>query len=207
MGWYDLFSRFHDSALEKLYVDTRIAACEALDLAPGNTVLDIPCGTGQSLAGLVEGVGPTGTVLGLDASNGMLGKARARIEANGWSQVFVGQCDVHDVTDERLAELRGEPVKLDRLHIFLGLSAFPQWEQAFAVLWDRLRPGGRCVIVDCHAEKPTFQGRMVNLVARATIQRRVWEPLEQVAEGYEFRELPSLPEHGGTLVLATGVKP
>jgi hypothetical protein len=107
-----------------------------------------------------------------------------------------------------LERVRGKAVELDRLQVFLGLSAFPQWEQAFARLWGLLRVGGRCVIVDVHAERPGLQGRMVNLVARAEIQRKVWEPLQAVAaEGsYERRDLPSRWQHGGQLVLATGVK-
>ena len=48
---------------------------------------------------------------------------------------------------------------------------------------------------------------MVNLVARAEIQRRFWEPLEAVAEGFERRELPGRPEFGGQLFLAAGRRP
>ncbi|MCX4241136.1 class I SAM-dependent methyltransferase [Paraliomyxa miuraensis] len=207
MGWYDFFSRFYDRSLEALYVDARRRACEALELRPGQTVLDLPCGTGQSLDGLAAGVGTEGTVIGLDFSEGMLQRAKARVERNGWTQVHLGQADVHAVDAARLGQVRGEPVVLDRLHVFLGLTAFPRWEAAFERLWGLLRPGGRAVVVDCHAERPTFQGRMVNLVARAEIQRKVWLPLERLAEGYERRELPSRREHGGQLVLAVGVKP
>lgn len=207
MGWYDLFSRFYDASLEALYVDARRAACEALDLAPGQTVLDLPCGTGQSFEGLVSGVGTEGAVLGLDLSAGMLRKAEDRVQRHGWTQVFVAQADVHAVDAALLERMRGRPVVLDRLHVFLGLSAFPRWEQAFERLWGLLRPAGRCVVVDCHAERPTFQGRMVNLVARAEIQRKTWQPLEALAEAYERRELPSQRQHGGQLVLATGLKP
>lgn len=207
MGWYDLFSRFYDSSLEALYVDARRSACEALDLQPGQTVLDVPCGTGQSFDGLVAAVGSAGTVLGVDLSKGMLRKARARVDRHGWTNVFLGEADVHAVDTAWLEQLRGEPVMLDRLHVFLGLSAFPRWEEAFDRLWSLLRPGGRCVVVDCYAERPNLRGRMVNLVARAEIQRKTWQPLERLAQAYELRELPSLREHGGQLVLATGVKP
>lgn len=207
MGWYDLFSRFYDSSLEALYVDARRSACEALDLQPGQTVLDVPCGTGQSFDGLVAAVGSAGTVLGVDLSKGMLRKARARVDRHGWTNVFLGEADVHAVDAAWLEQLRGEPVMLDRLHVFLGLSAFPRWEEAFDRLWSLLRPGGRCVVVDCYAERPNLRGRMVNLVARAEIQRKTWQPLERLAQAYELRELPSLREHGGQLVLATGVKP
>ncbi len=207
MGWYDIFSRFYDSSLEALYVDARRSACEALDLQLGQTVLDLPCGTGQSFEGLVSGVGTEGAVLGMDLSDGMLRRARARVERHGWTNVFLGKADVHAVDPALLQQVRGEPVVLDRLHVFLGLSAFPRWEAAFERLWDLLRPGGRCVVVDCHAERPSLRGRMVNLVARAEIQRKTWEPLEQRAQAYERRELPSRREHGGKLVLATGIEP
>jgi hypothetical protein len=40
MGWYDFFSRFYDSNLERLYIDQRAAAADALRLAPGQLVLD-----------------------------------------------------------------------------------------------------------------------------------------------------------------------
>ncbi|MCA9649764.1 MAG: class I SAM-dependent methyltransferase [Myxococcales bacterium] len=206
MGWYDFFARFYDSSVEKLYVGAREAACEALELRPGQTVLDLPCGTGQAFEGLVAGVGDEGAVLGLDLSAGMLHKAHARVEAHGWSQVFLGQADVHAVDAAMLAELRGAPVVIDSLHVFLGLSAFPRWEEAFEHLWGLLRPGGRAVVLDSHAAHPSFQGRMVNLVAQAQIQRETWVPLQRLAEGFERRELPSLPQHGGTLVLASGRK-
>ncbi len=207
MSWYDVFSRFYDASLTQLYADARREACEALELAAGQTVLDLPCGTGPSFEGLAAGVGPEGSVLGVDISEGMLRRARARVEQHRWTHVHLGQASVLDIDAATLEQLRGEPVVLDRLHIFLGMSAFPQWEQAFTRLWGLLRPGGRCVIVDCHAARPNLQGRMVNLIARAEIQRETWRPLEAVAEQYDRRELPSRRQHGGQLVLATGVKP
>lgn len=207
MSWYDFFARFYDASVEGLYVDARAAACAALRLEPGQTVLDLPCGTGQSFDGLVAGVGEHGTVIGVDLSAGMLAKASARVKERGWSRVFLGQSDVHAVDAARLEEICGAPVTVDRLHVFLGMSAFPRWEQAFERLWGLLRPGGRCVILDCYAEHPSFQGRAVEVIAQAQIKRRTWTPLEQVAKDYERTELPSLPKHGGTLVLASGTKP
>jgi hypothetical protein len=43
-------------------------------------------------------------------------------------------------------------------------------------------------------------------VARADLRRRFWEPLERRAAGFERYALPSLPEHGGEIILATGTK-
>jgi len=47
---------------------------------------------------------------------------------------------------------------------------------------------------------------MVNLIARADIRRRSWEPLERRASAFERHELPSSKKHGGTLFLASGTK-
>jgi ubiquinone/menaquinone biosynthesis C-methylase UbiE len=200
-GWYDLFASFYDSSTEKLYVEQRVLARQALDLQPGQSVLDLPCGTGQSLGNLATG---EGTYVGVDFSAGML--ARCARKAGDKPGIVLLQGDARTVSGADL-EAAGGPPEVDRLHVFLGMTAFPDWQAAFTNLWGLLAPGGRCVLVDVHADPLTFQGRMVNLVARADITRRFWEPLEAVAEQYERRELPSLPEHGGTMYLATGIKP
>jgi ubiquinone/menaquinone biosynthesis C-methylase UbiE len=201
MAWYDFFSAFYDASLEKPYREQRVLATAALDLKPGSVVLDLPCGTGQSFPGLCAGVGPTGRVLGVDLSAGMLRQAQARVERTGLAGVTLTRGDAGTLD---LAALGG--AQPDRLHIFLGMSVFPEAEAVFTQLWSLLGPGGRCVIVDCPAETLSFQGRMVNLLAGADIRRRSWAPLESVGAHFERRDLPSLPLPGGQLFLATAVK-
>ena len=60
-------------------------------LAPpsGATVLDIGCGTGLSFEPLLERIGPTGRIVGVDPSPDMLARARGRIACHGWSNVAV----------------------------------------------------------------------------------------------------------------------
>lgn len=203
MAWYDWFAGFYDRSLEKLYRDARVAAVEALALPPGSAlrVLDLPCGTGQSFDGLAAAVGQGGRIIGADLSAGMLARAGKRCTRLGLANVETVRADVHALTIEAI----GGPV--DRLHVFLGMSTFPEPEAAFERLWGLVKPGGRAVIVDVFSDKLTLQGRMVNLVARADIRRRTWEPLEQRALGFSRRDLPSLKQHGGTLFLAVGDKP
>ena len=142
-----------------------------------------------------------GRVIGADLSRGMLGRASKRCTKLGLANVETVRADVHALTTEAI----GGPV--DRLHVFLGMSTFPELDVAFERLWGLLAPGGRAVIVDVFTNKLTFQGRMVNLVARADIRRRSWEQLEQRSTGFVRRDLPSLAQHGGTLFLAVGDKP
>jgi len=206
MGWYDVFAKFYDSSLEPLYLDARRSAAAALRAGGATTVLDVPCGTGQSLDVLAPPPGSAGRVLGVDVSEGMLGRAGARVASKALSNVTLAHASVHTVDATFLTARLGRP-DVDRIHIFLGLTAFPDWERAFETLWSVLAPGGRLVIVDVHDPRPGFQGHMVNLVARADIRRRVWEPLERVASRFERVPLPSLPQHGGQLFLASGDKP
>lgn len=58
-----------------------------LQLAPGDVVLDVACGTGLSLPLLVAGVGSAGRVTGVELSPAMAARARARIAAAGWDHV------------------------------------------------------------------------------------------------------------------------
>lgn len=209
MGWYNLFSKFYDRSLEPYYRTQRAIAAEALALEPGHVVLDLPCGTGQSFDEIAPVLDPTrgGALLGADLSSGMLARAAKRVADHEWTHVHLIERDVHSVDASTIADALGRTAPLDRLHVFLGLTAFPEWERAFEGLWQLLAPGGRCVIVDVHAAQPDFQGRMVNLVARADIRRETWTVLERLATNYERRELPSQKEHGGQLFLASGDKP
>ena len=206
MGWYDFFSGFYDRSLEALYADARVAAAQALRLQPGHRVLDLPCGTGQSFDVLAPAVGDDGCVLGADLSEGMLRKANGRIEARGWTNVHTMPLDVYAATRRSMAEVMGDDGP-DRVLVFLGLTALDRYEDAFANLWSLLADGGRMVIVDVHAERLGMQGRMVNLVARADIRRRVWAPMQAVAQGFVREALPENRQYGGTLYVASGDKP
>jgi arsenite methyltransferase len=56
----------------------RDRAIDALSLAPGESVLDVGCGTGWCLPRLAARVGATGEVIGFDPSPEMLALARSR---------------------------------------------------------------------------------------------------------------------------------
>lgn len=203
MAWYDVFSSFYDSSLEELYRESRIKAAEVLDVR-GASVLDLPCGTGQSFEPLLTA--GARCVVGGDRSVGMLSKATKRIEKMAVKNVTVVDTDVLKLSPQLMNE-HVSGGRFDRVHIFLGLSAFDDWQQAFDHLWSCLLPGGRCVVVDVYNEKPGIQGHLVNWIAQADIRRKTWEPLQQRSNNYEKVILPKKREYGGDLYLATGVKP
>jgi SAM-dependent methyltransferase len=67
----------------------RASCVAALDLDPGDTVVEFGCGPGVNLPALRETVGPTGRVVGVDITGPMLRRARALIERRGWENVHL----------------------------------------------------------------------------------------------------------------------
>jgi ubiquinone/menaquinone biosynthesis C-methylase UbiE len=77
---------------------------EQLPARPGDAVLDVGCGTGLCLPLLQHKVGPSGTIVGIDASAQMLEVAAARVREQGWGNVHlntapVAQAPLHLVAD------------------------------------------------------------------------------------------------------------
>ena len=95
-GLYDLV------AAEPVYRAGRLAALADLDLRPGARVLDLGCGTGLNLPGLVQAVGSSGQVIGVDAAPRMLDVAAGKARAAGWSQVRLVRADATTLSAEDL---------------------------------------------------------------------------------------------------------
>jgi len=102
-------------------------------------VLEIGAGTGRNFPYLVDAVGPSGTIIGVDASKGMLAEARKLIERRGWSNVQLLHQDATKLQIDR---------DVDRVLFSLSYSALPEPRPALARGWERLRRGGRIVVMD-----------------------------------------------------------
>lgn len=70
-----------------LWEPIRREAIHQLALQPGQTVLDVGCGTGLSFGPLVQALGTNGRIVGIEQSPDMLAKARERVESSVWPQV------------------------------------------------------------------------------------------------------------------------
>src|ERR1700727_1969698 len=71
----------------------RLRAVQALGLRPGDSVIDIACGTGLNFPLIQEVIGPGGRIVGVDLTDAMLACAQDRIATNGWSNVSLVQAD------------------------------------------------------------------------------------------------------------------
>ena len=117
----------------------RVRAADVLDLSAGDTVVEMGVGTGANLPYLRERVGPSGQVVGLDLTRGMLDVARDRIEAAGWRNVHVARADA------RTPPIEG-PV--DAIVGSFVVGMFDEPGGVVAGWLDALGPGGRLALLD-----------------------------------------------------------
>lgn len=103
---------------------------EALPVARGSTVVDVGCGTGLCFRHLVQKVGPTGRVIGVDSSEEMLALAARRVAQRHWPQIVL----VH--APAATARL---PVTADAA-VFCAVHDLLQDEAAVDNVIDQLRP-------------------------------------------------------------------
>lgn len=93
-SFYGRWARLYDVIATAPGVTSwRAAAVDALDLAPGDTVVEFGCGTGANFPFLRDAVGDRGRVIGLDITPGMLARARERATAAGWQNVALVRGD------------------------------------------------------------------------------------------------------------------
>jgi demethylmenaquinone methyltransferase/2-methoxy-6-polyprenyl-1,4-benzoquinol methylase len=115
----------------------RARVVELLDVRPGETVIDVGCGTGLCFPLLMAGVGRQGRVVGVEQSIDMLGRAKERVDESGWGNVelVLGSAE----------ELR-IPVVADAA-LFSFTHDVLRNEAALANVLAHLRPGGRVAAV------------------------------------------------------------
>ena len=65
----------------------RAKVVSLLGLRPGDRVVDVGCGTGLCFPDILEQIGPSGRLVGIEPSVDMLGRASERVARAGWGNV------------------------------------------------------------------------------------------------------------------------
>lgn len=139
----------------------RRRAVDALNLKPGDRVLEVGCGSGRNLPLLTRAVGADGAVIGTDISAGMLRRAQAVVRRRDYRNVTLLQEDA--------AELNLGPV--DAVLFSLSYSVMPNREHALQLAWAALEPASKLVILDAGSFSPL--GRMLEGATRRMSQLTV----------------------------------
>ena len=153
-----------------------------LGLRPGQSVLDVACGTGLSFPLLQEGVGATGRVIGVELSPDMLALARQRGARAGWRNVTLIESAMET------AEIPGpvDAILFNFTHDVLRSPA------ALARIFAAARPGARIAVAGM--KLVPWWLAPVNLVVLAQARPymttfeglgRPWSLLEQHLERFE----------------------
>ena len=134
---YDLLNSLMTAGLHHAW---RVRAAERTLLAPGDSVLDVCCGTGDLALELAKLTSPGGHVVGCDFSEPMLDLAREKAAERGADGVRFEWADA--------LELPYDEGRFDAVTVGFGLRNFADRDRGLAELARVLKPGGRLVVLE-----------------------------------------------------------
>jgi SAM-dependent methyltransferase len=120
------------------------APVSALDLQPGETMLDLGSGAGIDAFVAAGQVGPEGKVIGVDMTPAMIEKARENARKAGVANV--------DFREGRLESLPVDDASVDAVTSNCVINLVPDKAAVFAEVVRVLKPGGRVVVSDIMLE-------------------------------------------------------
>ncbi|MCW5746149.1 MAG: methyltransferase domain-containing protein [Alphaproteobacteria bacterium] len=139
------------AVISDVFTSVTNVSCNAAAAAPAEHVVDIGCGTGDTLLDFARIVGPSGAVLGVDVSVPMLDLARQRAAKAGYGNV---SCALADATTYAF-----EPGWADLVYSRFGVMFFDDPVKAFTNIRGGMKRGARLVFVCFRAmpESPWFR--------------------------------------------------
>jgi ubiquinone/menaquinone biosynthesis C-methylase UbiE len=198
---YDITSRFYPVPGYPQRAQ-RLRAVQALGLRPGDSVVEIACGTGLNFSLIEQGIGPDGRIVGVDLTDAMLAQARRRIETNGWSNIILVQADAAEFDF---------PTEVDAILSTYALSQVPECGDVIAHGAAALSRGGRWVVLDLKV--PDNAPRWLAQVGIALVRpfgsidewiaRRPWEAIRAAMQD-TLADLSLTELFFGTAFLAAG---
>jgi demethylmenaquinone methyltransferase/2-methoxy-6-polyprenyl-1,4-benzoquinol methylase len=170
----------------------------SLALKPGDTVVEIGCGTGLNFRYLQEAVGGEGKVIGVDLTDAMLEIARERIHREGWTDIDLVQSD---------AAQYEFPQGVSGIFSTLAITLIPEYDAVIQNGAQALRSGGRFAVFDMK-QPSNWPDWLVRLtawlnspfgVSLEIADRHPWESIHQHLTEVRFEEY-----YFGALYLSVG---
>jgi demethylmenaquinone methyltransferase/2-methoxy-6-polyprenyl-1,4-benzoquinol methylase len=180
----------------------RQRAVRALGLRPGDTVIDVACGTGLNFPLIERSIGPGGRIVGVDLTDAMLARAEDRIASNGWRNIRLVESD---------AVAFDFPAGIDAILSTYALTQVPESAKVVAHGAEALSRGGRWVVLDLKVpdNAPGWMASLGAAIVRPFasidewISRRPWEAIGAAMEA-ELVDVSWTELLLGTAFLAAG---
>jgi SAM-dependent methyltransferase len=147
-----------EERIEKTALAPGRAAMERLGLQPGDSVVDLGCGTGGTTVELARRVGPEGDALGVDISDEMLEAARLRASSASATNVEFQCADVQSY------DFGGRT--FDAAFSRFGVMFYADPLAAFTNIRGALKPGGRLAFA---CWQPVFDNEWMLIPGMATM--------------------------------------
>ena len=143
-GRYDALNSVMTAGLHHRW---RQRAAERAEVGPGDSALDVCCGTGDLALELAGRVAPDGRVVGCDFSEPMLDLAREKAAARGTSGLRFEWADA--------LELPYDAERFDAVTVGFGVRNLADLDRGLREMARVLKPGGRLAILEI--TQPTRQ--------------------------------------------------
>jgi ubiquinone/menaquinone biosynthesis C-methylase UbiE len=163
----------------------------ALSIRPGNHLLDVGCGTGETVRALAQRVGTTGRVVGVDSSQTMVAEARERTAGAG------------SLIEIQLGDAYALPFPDDTFDGCLAEKLFAHLEhpdRALAEMCRVTRSGGRVVVASGDLET-----LIVDAPDRVLTRKILNHACDHwLTNGWIARQLPRLFSEAGLVEVTVG---
>jgi demethylmenaquinone methyltransferase / 2-methoxy-6-polyprenyl-1,4-benzoquinol methylase len=189
-GFYDVMNSVMTAGLHHRW---RARAADLAALGPGDSALDVACGTGDLAIELARRVGTGGEVIGSDFSDEMLERARAKAPGLAWEW-------------GNALELPYASGRFDAATVGFGARNFSDLERGLAEMTRVVKPGGRVVVLEITTpRKPplsTFYrvwfDHVVPLIGRLTGEQEAYTYLPSSVRRFPGPEgLAAAMQHAG----------
>jgi SAM-dependent methyltransferase len=109
------------------------------------------------------------------------------------------------LTFDWVEEHTNHKTKFDSVICVLGLSVIPDWEAVLNNILGLLKENGKIIIVDVYGEKRNFNTWLVEKIAKADLNRKIWQTLQTKTDLIHKEYLPVKESKvGGKLFIAVG---
>jgi demethylmenaquinone methyltransferase / 2-methoxy-6-polyprenyl-1,4-benzoquinol methylase len=213
-GRYDLLNSLMTAGLHHAW---RKRAVDRAEVSPGDSVLDVCCGTGDLSFELAGRVSPGGHVVGCDFSEPMLDLAREKASNRGAPVRFEWADALQLPYDEG---------RFDAVTVGFGVRNFADGDKGLREMARVLKPGGRLVVLEfTEPQRPPFStfyslwfDRIVPVLGRLTPNPEAYSYLSESVHNFPdpqglatkmdaagFERIRWLLTAGGILAIHSGV--